>query len=235
MKCTDAQAKLLDLLYEELPETEQSAVCEHLAACGSCRSRWDELVEARNLLNRADTESISPRIDVLGISRRSTRRAERATVRWRRIAAAAGVVAAAIVCAMFAGLRVEAHRSRVALAWGPPEPVQAAEVPRFEDPWPVLSDQAERLRNVEELTGLAIRDFLQSDRSRTAQITQLQEQVELLQRGHALQFARLQNQSDERWRLILNELSTGHDDDRFVQRLLGRVESPDSRRVRSLE
>lgn len=43
MKCSEAQALLVDLLYEELAAEERSRLMAHLEGCGECGERWIRL------------------------------------------------------------------------------------------------------------------------------------------------------------------------------------------------
>jgi anti-sigma factor RsiW len=43
MNCSEVQASLVDLLYEELGVEERSRLLPHLEACAECRERWSRL------------------------------------------------------------------------------------------------------------------------------------------------------------------------------------------------
>lgn len=57
MRCPEAQASLVDLLYEELAAEERSRLLAHLEGCGECRERWNRL---RTLSAAADRWTSPP-------------------------------------------------------------------------------------------------------------------------------------------------------------------------------
>ena len=199
MTCDELRAKLLDLVYEELPDDEQRPCEEHLAGCASCRGEFDALKQTTAALDSLPVPKGKTRVTEL--LRHAAVDSQRGARRWRRLAVAA--TAAGLLIGAFAalGMRIEATPQHVTFYFGerpraaaPDTPVQPA---TFADPWPAIGQQADELARLDDLFRLLATEY-QTDRQRQQlQLVGLRQDTTAISRELALRWALLRRDVDD--------------------------------------
>jgi hypothetical protein len=120
MNCEQARARLLDLVYDELPDgAERAALHGHVAGCPACRTELEELGVTRRFLAAWDD---APPAAAPALPNRRTPAAARPLLHFPRIswltAAAAILVIAAGVLVATTPVRLSYHDNVLAIQFG---------------------------------------------------------------------------------------------------------------------
>jgi anti-sigma factor RsiW len=120
MNCDDLRHRLPDLAWDALEPDEGAAITAHLRDCPGCRRELEDLRQVRGLLDAAPTPPVQ--VDVAAVYRAAAADAALRSRRWRRVALAACVAAAALLLVLVGRLefRLEAHQFVV--RWKAPPP-----------------------------------------------------------------------------------------------------------------
>jgi hypothetical protein len=175
MKCTDARERLPLLIYGDLPPEEAAELRNHLADCPECRGEHEAFQGIRRLLDAAPVPAVE--VDMPRLFQSMAVRQARRLKRWRRIALAAGAVAAALL--LVVGLRLQIHLEshQVIVRWGDPPPV----VPKPIVTTPVLpSDIEGELTVLRELIHALKQDADDRDQQFQKQLDRLEGRVQAM-------------------------------------------------------
>jgi hypothetical protein len=188
MKCTDVRASLPLLIYGDVPPEEEAELRNHLAGCPVCRREHEAIQGVRRLLDAAPAPVLE--VDVPRIFQSVAARQMRRLRRWRRIALAAGAVAAALLLVLGLRLQIRVEARQFVVRWGDPPPVVPAPVaPKTIETTPALYAETEaELTVLRELVHALKQDADDRDQ-------QFQERLDRLE-GHVQAVQRL---ADRRW------------------------------------
>jgi len=214
MNCPQARPLFIELLYGELEPARRQQLRAHLETCESCRSEWDSLEATHGLLNSVgvttgNDDANGRPVDVGAIHQTVAIRAQASRRRWRRAALVVGTIAAVLLIAVAGGLQLQIHPTHIVVGFGEPEVRRVPHTAMTPPPdlHSLVVEQGEQLARLDELVHLATRELLTSDGQRSAQIEDLRDAVEMRHRRTQEQLNALKVQSDQRWRLTLNEFS----------------------------
>jgi hypothetical protein len=218
MKCIEAQPLLIELLYGELPTQREVEIRGHLESCPACSEQFARLESAQRILANAvsvasDAQPGHRPVDVASIQRAVGAQVDHRRRFWKACAVLASLAAVLLAGVFLAGLTVEVHPTHLVVAWG-----AAASAPqergadtsreaRFEELQRQAAEHAERLVRLDELTHLVTSEVLSSERERSAEIAELRGSLVALRAQVAAEVGDLREQSDVRWRAVLNEFS----------------------------
>ncbi|HZT83556.1 MAG TPA: zf-HC2 domain-containing protein [Gemmataceae bacterium] len=188
MNCTEARARLADLLYGDLSPAERAAVENHLVGCAACRGERAALEGVRRLLDTVPAPAVQ--VDVATVYQAAADRQTLRARRWRRAAVALVGLAAALLLAALLRLEVRLEANQFVLRWGaapeaPPAPPERVVVERVERPAP---DLEERLRVLDDLLHALAEDVDSRDAQTQKDVARLRARL-----------AELQAQNHEHW------------------------------------
>ncbi|HEY7154424.1 MAG TPA: zf-HC2 domain-containing protein [Gemmataceae bacterium] len=188
MKCTDARASLPLLIYGDLPPEEEAELRNHLASCPICRREQEAIQGVRRLLDAAPVPAVE--VDVPRLFQSVAARQARRLRRWRRIALAAGAVAAALLLVLGLRLQIRVEARQLVVRWGEPHRVAPAPV----TPKTIVTTPALYAETEAELT--VLRELVHALKQDADDRDQLfQERLDRLE-GHVQAIQRL---ADRRW------------------------------------
>jgi hypothetical protein len=200
MTCTEAHARLAELLYGDLPPDEAAAVEKHLAGCPTCREERTALMRVRSLLGPGPAPP-EVNIDLPRLYAEAGRRRGASVRRWRR-AALLATAAAVVLLAAFLNLEVRVQGHQVVLRWGtPPEtpaPATPAPPPLRLEP-EVAQVPAAELQLVRELVHALAADIETRDKQQRLALLWLRNRLD-----------GLQYQAQERWHATEQLVSALH-------------------------
>lgn len=189
MNCAEVRSRLPALLYGDLPADEAEEVRRHLGRCDACRNEHGTLSGLRRLLDEVPAPAVA--VDLPALYREAAARQARRAGRWRRVAFASLVAAAAVVlAALLSRVELRLDGNQVVLRWGavppPPEPIPPA--PREEPPVVTVvsttsaAEIEQELRLLSEVVQTLSSDADTRDERRRHEIDRLRGQVAALQR-----------------------------------------------------
>jgi anti-sigma factor RsiW len=188
MKCTDVRTNLPLLIYGDLPLEEEAELRNHLAGCPDCRREHEAIQGVRRLLDAAPVPAVE--VDVPRLFQSAAARQMRRLRRWRRIALAAGALAAALLLVVGLRLQIRLESRQLVVRWGDPPPAAPAAVA----PKTIVTTSALPLDAEAELTVLReLVHALKQDADDRDQ--QFQKRLDRLE-GHV---QAMQWQADRRW------------------------------------
>jgi hypothetical protein len=182
MSCDEVRARLVDLLYRELPPAAAGDVEKHLAGCLACQKARAALAGVGRLLDQAGPP---PEIDVdfARLYEEAHRRQRHWGRHWRRAAALAGL-AAAILLLLLLKLEVRLDGHQLVLRWGTAPETPAPPLPQFSVPAPDREAAAQvspdDLRLTRELIHALAADVESGDRKTQEALRRLGARLEVL-------------------------------------------------------
>jgi hypothetical protein len=193
MNCATIRTQLLELLYGELPTGEAGTVEAHLAGCPCCRAEYAALRQLRERLDAVTTPKVH--VNVARIQQQAMELQDRRMRRWRRIALAAGGLAAAVLLVSFLRFEIRLDTHQIVLTWG--SPAMAVPVPLGVGIIPpvaaakkrVSTDIEEQIQLVKELVHALARDVNARDQQRQQELVRVMARLQELQRQSANQRA----------------------------------------------
>ena len=196
MKCPDMRTRLIESLYGELCQEEETRVREHLAGCESCRQEMERLQRSRRQLAVLAQPDAS--LDFGRVYRTAAERAARGRRRWRLLAGAA-CAAAVLLLALVAGrLRLDWRPGQLVVSFGSKPPAALAVEPEETDRLLAsLRRHEERLETLEEVARLLSSELGTSDYRQAAALAELRRQLARSQADIEL----LARQTNVRWHL----------------------------------
>ncbi|MHC4178606.1 MAG: anti-sigma factor family protein [Planctomycetota bacterium] len=196
MKCSDVQTRLVESLYGELAEEEQTSLREHLADCRSCRLEMAALERSRRqlaVLNQPDSS-----LDFGRLYRTAAQRAGRSRRRWRRLTIAASAAAVLLLVLLAARLRLDWQPGRLVVSFdGRPPATKPFDTKVAEASAARLSRHEERLEILEEIARLLSTELSTSDVRQAAALAELRRQLARSRSDVDL----LARRMDARWQL----------------------------------
>lgn len=191
MRCTDVRAALPLLIYDE-SSPQDAALRKHLADCPACHCEFEALASVRRLLDTAVVPHVA--VDLTQIYRTLAERQPRRARRWRRVAIAAGSLAAVLLLALGLRLELRLEANQLVVRWSNPEggtgvpPVETLDRrPAGPTAAPPESVEAE-LRVLSDLIHALKQDADDRDQLCAERLQRLEKHVRALQ-----------SQSDQRW------------------------------------
>lgn len=208
MNCQVVQAKLSELLYEELPAEQRELLQLHLEGCPDCRGQWSALKAAHGWLDVLSDEHPRPSIDASSIQRKYWNRKQNQTRRWRNVGLVCLAVSSVILGAVVLGIRVEIHRGHVVIGWRDGESIAAeTDEPRImpSKEGEILAEHGRRLESIEELAYLTAGEVLEADHRHEAELMRMWDTLSRMDRFMDYVLARAE-QKDQGWELLALEL-----------------------------
>ncbi len=181
MKCTDVRASLPLLIYGDVPPEEETELRNHLAGCLVCRREQEALQGVRRLLDAAPAPAVE--IDMPRLFQSVAARQARRLKRWRRVALAAGAVAAALLLVLGLRLQIRLESRQLIVRWGDPSPAAPAPVaPKTIVTAPALpADTEAELTVLRELIHALKQDADDRDQQFQERLTRLEGHVQAIQ------------------------------------------------------
>jgi hypothetical protein len=181
MNCAQARDLIPLDIYSEMDAGLAGDLAAHLDACPACRNDRAELQATRTALDAAVNPEVE--VDTAAIERAAVTSQHRALRRWKRVAIAAGALAAGLIAILLIRPEVQLGGGALVVRWGerPTEPRRET-VSIVHVPVPAVRDVdlEERLRILSDLVR-ALRDDLETgDRSRRDELNVLVARLELL-------------------------------------------------------
>ena len=204
MKCDEAQARLIEHLYGELPLDEKAALRGHLAECDSCRHAMEALEQGRQQLERLTEPEV--RLAPGHVYRAEAARSERGRRRWRRVAIVASAAAVLVAALAGARLRLQWGPDQLIVSWGQgpaaPEAVEPETTARSDPSPPRWSEYEDRIEALEEVASLLAAELRASDVRQAAATADFERRLARWQRG----MEEAARQSNLRWRLAQQDI-----------------------------
>jgi Putative zinc-finger len=189
MTCDQVRPLLPLAVYGDLTGTEEEAIRGHLAACLPCRSEAEAIRRLRTSLDAVPPPEVT--VSVAGILRAETADQARRARRWRRVAIAAGSLAACVLTILLLRPDIRIDDGALVVRWREPSPQPPQAVVKVEQP--VRED--ERVDLLMKLVRAMADDAEGRDRDRRGEITSLKARVD-----------RLAIQEDARWQDIQKDV-----------------------------
>src|SRR5262245_28380911 len=135
MNCTRTRACLAEFVHGGLTPADRKQLEVHLQTCAACRAECSSLQQVGRLLDRLPAPGTE--VDLARLYRDAAEAQQRGLRRWRRVAVALGIAAAAallLALGLRCEVRLEAHQFVV--RWGVPPTAVAPPPP----PAPVIEE-----------------------------------------------------------------------------------------------
>ena len=171
MTCNDLRDLLPLIAYGEPTPVGAEA---HLTACPACRAELTALADVRRAL--AATPVPAVRIDAGQLLAEAATRQVR---RWRRLALAAGALAAGLLAFVATRLDVRVGDGQFVVSWAGQTPSPPSPLPQSREKG---DNNEERLRLIDELTRALAADIDERDARRVGEIAHLRARLDALQR-----------------------------------------------------
>jgi putative zinc finger protein len=127
MNCTPFRERLPELLYNNLPSADASAIQAHLIACLGCRHEFAELERARQALDIVAVPSIT--VDISRLMQQAAALDQRRARRWRRATLTVCGLAAALLLVVLLRMEIRFDAHQLVLRWGSAPPPEAHQNP----------------------------------------------------------------------------------------------------------
>jgi Putative zinc-finger len=202
MNCSDVRDNLPAFLYGDLPAADREMLDKHLTACPACRGELAALQQVRRLLAAVPAPTVT--VDLVRLYGEAAQRQASRARRWRRVAVAVGVAAAALVVfALLPALEVRVDAHQIVVRWGappavemPPMLVQAptpSPPPAETRPAPAVEEQVQLLSQLIQALATDVQD---RDRQQQQELARLQERLQYVQQQTLQQWTATKTQVD---------------------------------------
>jgi len=189
MTCDQVRPLLPLAVYGDLTGAEEETVRGHLAGCSACRSEAEAIRRLRTSLDAVPPPEVT--VSVAGVLRAETADQARRARRWRRVAIAAGALAACVLSILLVRPDIRIDDGALVVRWREASPQPPQGVVKVEQP--VRDD--ERVDLLVKLVRAMADDAEGRDRDRRGEITALKSRLD-----------RLALQEDARWQDIQKDV-----------------------------
>jgi anti-sigma factor RsiW len=189
MTCDQVRPLLPLAAYGDLSGAEEEAVRGHLADCSACRAEGEAIQRLRTNLDAVPPPEVS--VSVAAILRAESADQARRVRRWRRVAIAAGALAASVLTVLVVRPDIRIDDGALVVRWREPSTQSPQAVVRVEQP--ARDDQ--RVDLLVKLVRAMAEDAEGRDRDRRGEITAIKARVD-----------RLALQEDARWQDVQKDV-----------------------------